>query len=119
LALVSIVEDEDDIDEIGMAKTVNKMALPGDLLGEQSITYIFLKSSKSTKHSQAYRPCGREELLAEGIEPMIGYDPHTMSKRIGKMAKYVITRPDFFIHSVATNEEELARNGKTIADYFS
>lgn len=119
LALVSIVEDEDIVDEISMAKTIGRMALPGDLLREKNVTYLCLRLGKSTKDSQVYRPCGRDELLAEGIEPMTGYDPHTLAKRIGSAAKYVIVRPDFFIHSVASSVEELFGNGRVIAEYFT
>ena len=119
LALVAIVKGENEVDEISMAKAIGRMALPGDLLGGENVTYLCLGLSRSTKDSQVYRPCGREELLAEGIEPMIGYDPHTLAKRIGRAAKYVIVRPDFFIHSVASSVEELFSNGKTIAEYFT
>lgn len=119
LALLTIVEDEDDVDEISMAKTTGRMNLPGELLGEESVTYLCLGSGKSTKGSQVYRPCGREELLAEGIEPVIGYNPHTLAKKIGSAAKYVIIRPDFFVHSVAVSVEELLDNGRTIVEYFS
>jgi hypothetical protein len=119
LALVNIVEDEGDVDEISMVKTIERMAVPGVLLGDENVTYLCLGLGKRIKNSQVYRPCGREELLAEGIEPMIGYEPYTLVKRIGSAAKYIIVRPDFFIHSVASSVEELFENGRTIAEYFT
>jgi hypothetical protein len=41
-----------------------------------------------------------------------------MERCIGKKTKYVIVRPDFCIHSMASNERELVENIKEIRRYF-
>lgn len=46
-------------------------------------------------------PCNREELVRAGVEPMRGYDERSFERRVGAKAKYVLVRPDCFVHSVA------------------
>lgn len=118
LSVIAIVEKKDDVDEISLAKSIRRMSLPGGLLTEESITFLRLGSGKSITNQQVYRPCGREELLAEGFDLINGYNVDTLKNRIGSAAKYVILRPDFYIHSVASTEEELLDNARTIAEYF-
>lgn len=118
LSLIAIVEKGDDVDEIGLAKSISRLSLPGELLTEEAIILLCLESGKTFTDQRVYRPCRREELLAEGIVPINGYDVNSLKNRIGSAAKYVILRPDFYIHSVASTERDLLDNARTIVEYF-
>lgn len=70
------------------------------------MTYLCLAGSGNADQKQQtyYTCCKSEELLREGITPIKGVTTRQRCKnRLGKLAKYVVLRPDFFIHSVASD----------------
>jgi hypothetical protein len=71
-----------------------------------------------------YHPCPPTELSSIGIETLKGYHEDAIQNRVWrglkgvKGAKYVIVRPDFFVHSVARDLEGLGRNLQSVRAYF-
>lgn len=123
LALVVIVKEDEEVDSEGIADMIGKSALPAGILTNESITLLQLDKGKAARpeekaSQQKYFPCTREDLLAQGINPVNGYDETTVRKRIGKRAKYVILRPDFYIHSIARDEKEFLENVQEVSRYF-
>ncbi|MCJ1297267.1 hypothetical protein MMC08_000053 [Hypocenomyce scalaris] len=123
LALIVIVRGDEQVDEAGVAKFIEGTELPGGILTPESITLLHLDNRKAAPYKSnpsqlKYRPCSHADLLAEGVRPINGYDEKSLERRIGKAAKYVIVRPDFYIHSIASDEEELLKNVQEIARYF-
>jgi len=122
LSLVVILRNE-EADEKALAKLVEQTAVPEGIFSAESIVFLQIDtkvtcSDKGCGLQMHYRPCSRQELLEEGIKPITGYDDKTLSRQIGKSAKYVILRPDFYIHSVASNEKEFLENSQAVARYF-
>jgi hypothetical protein len=123
LALINIVRGYEEVDENVLEKCIQKMALPRELFNEQNVTFLHINNetsepNKTSVFQEHYHICGPKHLLAHGIKPINGYDEKSLERRVGKKAKYILMRPDFYIHSVASNEEELLENAQQIARYF-
>jgi hypothetical protein len=63
-------------------------------------------------------PCTTEELAGEGITPIRGYKPTAVQDRVGPSATLVLVRPDFFVHSVASDVKGMAENLQKVGEYF-
>ena len=124
LALVVIVRESDETNDSRVAKSIQNAALPSQILNGKGITFLLLGNQGLTlqcrqeSNRPLYRPCGAAELLKEGIKPIDGYDEKTLERRIGRSARFVVVRPDFYIHSVASDEGELVENLGEIVQYF-
>jgi hypothetical protein len=123
LALFVIVRGQEQVDEARMAEVTSSFSIQGQNFVERNVTYLSLDREggimpKSSSLPQLYYPCSSQQLKAEGIYPVKGYDEGSMERCIGKKAKYVIVRPDFCIHSMASDERELVENIKEIRRYF-
>ncbi|KAI9835131.1 MAG: hypothetical protein M1819_002500 [Sarea resinae] len=123
LALVVVLRGDETADLADVEKSIEKAALPGGILTKESVTFLRLDSLEASlqdeKISQReYRPCSHKDLVAQGIQPITGYDEKTLERRIGIGAKYVIVRPDFYIHSVASDETGFSENVQEIGRYF-
>ncbi|KAF8854801.1 FAD/NAD(P)-binding domain-containing protein [Acephala macrosclerotiorum] len=123
LALIYIVRGYEEVEEKALAECIQKMAFPGEVFTKQNVTFLHIDNeipdpNKTAVFQEHYHTCGAKHLLMHGIKPINGYDEKSLERRVGKRAKYVIMRPDFFIHSVASNEEELLENAGQIARCF-
>ncbi|TVY44103.1 3-(3-hydroxy-phenyl)propionate/3-hydroxycinnamic acid hydroxylase [Lachnellula subtilissima] len=124
LSLVVIVRNNEEVDELAVEKMVEKASLPAGILTVESIIFLRigneeLDSENWRTFQHQYRLCSKDELLSEGICPVDGYDEKTIERRIGRAAKYLILRPDFYIHSIAIDEKDFLANAQTIAEYFT
>jgi hypothetical protein len=121
LALLIVIRGAEGDNEADVAEILREVDLPGRILTQDSVKFLHLDNKGAAPKDpslQHYYPCSRMELLAFDIKPINGYDEKTLEKRIGKRAKYIILRPDFYIHSVASSKAMLLQNVQKIAKYF-
>jgi FAD binding domain len=124
LALLVIVRKAEDGDSIAIEEVLRVADLSEHLLTAMDVTLFCLNSSAGeslTKlgiDQETYYPCKPSELLEEGITPIKGYHETSVLDRLCSSAKYVLVRPDFFIHSVAADITELLANLRKVKDYF-
>ena len=96
--------------------------LPPEVLSLDSVTFLLdgpqqsqMEDGKKSE-AAAYYACSAAELEAEGHTPIKGYDERSLIRRLGSSAKFVIVRPDFFIHSIAAEAAEFHQNAKSLLD---
>lgn len=122
LSLIVVVRGDED-NHAGVEEFIEKGALPDGIFTEDNIIFLYLNNSDNTSDDreipqQQYRPCKHADLVIQGITPLQGYDEMTLERQIGKETNYVIVRPDFYIHSVASDKKELLENVQEIRKYF-
>ncbi|KAK3380614.1 hypothetical protein B0T24DRAFT_697177 [Lasiosphaeria ovina] len=123
--LVFVRRDSPAVEHAQIAEILKVADLPRDMLTMEDVTLYFIDGSSSETSTarpepglEAYYPCTTEELAGEGITPIKGYHHTSVEDRYGSSAKFVLVRPDFIVHSVASSGEELLANlGKT-GEYF-
>ncbi len=125
LALLVLVDQPQDVDQAQLSSILEQSRLPSQIISTDSITFLLRKNDESDKpfngttDCQLYSPCSVRQLEESGITAIKGYDMNSLSIRLGRRAKYIIVRPDFFVHSVATSVEELKHNVSEIRAYLS
>lgn len=96
--------------------------LPDDLLTMEDVTFYHVHSRNlevsSETNGHIYYPCTTEELAEQGITPINGYRHTAVEERLGDSAKFVLARPDFFVHSVASDVNGMANNLQKVRAYL-
>ena len=119
-AMLVMTKQHEVIDLNLISNLIQEAGFPQGILSIDSVTFLEdrapINETEDQKRSEAavYYPVSAKELELEGITPINAYDERTLSRRVGGSAKYVIVRPDFFIHSVATTPEEFKQNAKLL-----
>ena len=124
-ALIVVLRKGEVIDDAQVRSTIASANIPPGLFTAENVVYLrvdgrsknLLLDSKTTE--SIYWVCEEKALEQEGITPIPGYDALTIQRKVGQYAKYVVVRPDFYIHSVARNESELQSNLMELAEYFT
>lgn len=123
--LIVFVRCPADADPKDVEEAIRAADLPEEIISAKDVTYYCLNPqagetlSKLGMEQQAYYPCKLEELSEEGITPIMGYRETAVQDRYASSTKYVLMRPDFFVHSVAANAGELQANLQKLKEYFS
>ena len=105
-----------------VADLIANAGFPPKILSTDSVTFLLdsLQQSETgdqeISEAEFYHPCSIKELEATGITPINGYDEKTLMRRVGSSAKFVILRPDFFIHSIAATPTEFQQNAKVLLE---
>jgi len=121
LALVILVRDDEVAEPAEIGKVLEAISMPKEILTSQDARYLCLTDRKkvfNTCELQTYFPCKEDELLKEGIEPVKGYNEEALERKFEPSVKYIVLRPDCFIHSVANDLEGLSANLKKVRAYF-
>lgn len=125
IALLVLVQDAIELKNIDVRSIFNKAALTEAVISLESVTFL-LKSplGDGTKidadfFSSVFNICTAADVTAAGITPVNGYNEKSLIRRLGSSARFVIVRPDFFIHSVAADEMELQENARHLLDLVS
>lgn len=119
LSIVILVKSPKDFKPAAIEKVLQKVGLHEELLRFEDISYLDLTREGMTRSTAIYRPCTLEDLEKCGISCLKGYNRDAIQNRLLSSAKYVILRPDFFIHSVASDLNELHVNLQAVQEYFS
>ncbi|KXG48295.1 Monooxygenase, FAD-binding [Penicillium griseofulvum] len=120
IAVLVLVKKASDFDPASVDTAVEELKIPGDLLASENITYINLTGGNLTSKNgvTAWNPCSADALEQADITPVLAYNKDALQSRVPSSAKYVILRPDFFIHSVASDLRGLKANLQHAKDYF-
>lgn len=121
----SVADAETAVREVDEA--IYQAGVSPELLTTMDVTYYCLASKgivakileKLDLADQTYYPCREEELKEEGISLIRGYCETAVQDRYPSSTKYVLMRPDFFVHSLAANGRELRANLQAVNEYFS
>ena len=123
-SLLVLVRNSDDVDPAELMELLVEANLPDNILTMDDVTYYHINPHRqglttSTKlGGEIYHPCTAEELVEEGINPIRGYSHTAVEDRLPRSVRFVLLRPDFFIHSAALNTTQLSRNLREVRDYF-
>lgn len=120
LSILVLVKKPSDLDPVGIADMLKASDLPDQILTMDDVSYLDVSGRMELiKHdSQTYFPCSKEYLKKQDIVPINGYNEAAIQNRLASSAMYVIIRPDFFIHSVATDLPTLRENLSKVKEYF-
>lgn len=122
MSLVVLVKRPADYGPDALYATVKDVGLPEELFDFKDISYLNLtgqERANGDKSTAIYHPCPVEELDRHGITSLQGYNKDAVQNRLQSSAKYILLRPDFFIHSVARDLNQLRRNLESVQEYFS
>ncbi|KAK3367751.1 hypothetical protein B0H63DRAFT_565657 [Podospora didyma] len=122
LSLLVLARNASDFDRTEIAGVLKVSDLSDDILTMEDVTYYDINNmytEQSDSGIEAYHPCTTEELRKEGITPINGYEHTAMQDRFPRSAKFVLVRPDFLVHSVAANGDELLANLQQARAYWS
>lgn len=123
LSLVVLVRDGQGISPAEVAQLIKQADLPGGILTMEDVTFFHCSGRESDvvdpelAVTECY-PCTTEQLAEEGITPIRGYLPTAIQERVGPSANLVLLRPDFFVHSVASDVKGMAENLQKAGEYF-
>lgn len=121
-ALIVVNKPNEPIELDDVSSLIAEAGFPPEILSMDSVTFLLEGNQQSQTEDQgklgaaAFYPCSAAELKAAGEVPINGYDEKSLTRRLGPRAKFVIVRPDFFIHSIAADVAEFRRNAKTLLD---
>lgn len=121
LSILVLVRSPQDIDSASIAEAIRASGVSSMILSTEDITYLDLSGRLQAQQEtgkRIYHACPTSELLMEGITTLRGYHEDAIQNRLQKGVKYVLLRPDFFIHSVAMDLPGLQRNLGTVREYF-
>ncbi len=122
LSLLVIVRDGQSIDPADVAQLIAAADLPEGLLTMEDVTFFRVSGKDRDVKPEIpvakYAPCTSEELAGEGITAIKGYSPTAVEDRVDRSANLVLLRPDFFVHSVASDLEGMAENLQKVGEYF-
>ncbi len=123
LSLMVIVRDgRQTISPEEVARMIKEADLPEGIISMEDVTFYRVGAKKAAPKSDVrvaeYFPCTIEELAKEGIKPITGYRATSVEDRLGSSANLVLLRPDFFVHSVASDVKGMAANLQKVGEYF-
>ncbi|SPO07711.1 related to monooxygenase [Cephalotrichum gorgonifer] len=124
ISLLVVVRNAREVDPAEVAETLAAAALPETIITMDDVTYYHINGSgqdidiDTKAGGEVYQPCNAEELTREGITPIQGYNYTAVQDRLASSAKFVLLRPDFFVHSVASDADGLLKNLKEVGAYF-
>jgi hypothetical protein len=122
LSLLVIVRNGKTVDPADIAQLIKEADLPEGLLTMADVTFFRVDGKRGDLESGVpvaeYSPCTVEELAKDGITPIRGYSPSAVQDRVGRSANLVLLRPDFFVHSVASDIKGMAENLQKVGEYF-
>ncbi|GME62549.1 hypothetical protein M1819_002500 [Neofusicoccum parvum] len=105
---------------------LGRAAVEEELVSMSAVTFLMRTGRrrlaverKDAERHGVYLPCPKDELIRAGVEPIEGYDERSFERRLGSKAKYVIVRPDCFVHSVADTAEEFLKNLSHVQEALS
>ena len=120
LALLVLIEDATEVVPEDIKHMLQEADLGDAVLPMSSVTFL-CRHSRSESNAAVneitypvYYPCRRVELAAAGIDAIKGYNELSLTTRLGSSARFVIARPDFFVHSIARSAEDFQRNAKEL-----
>jgi hypothetical protein len=120
LALLVLVEDATEVRPVEIKQMLKEGDLGDEVLSMSSVTFL-CHHSKSKSNAMVdetacpvHYPCTRTELAAAGISAIKGYNETSLKTRLGASARFIIARPDFFVHSIARTAEEFHWNAKEL-----
>lgn len=126
LALLVLVDRPTQATSSEMLRLLRSANFAEDIISMHSVTFLSrypaTKNDDSKNHHPVeglYYPCTRSDLEKAGIVVMEGYNEKSILTRVGETARFVVVRPDLFIHSVARTVEELSQNLADIKDFLS
>ncbi|KAL2861194.1 uncharacterized protein BJX67DRAFT_375520 [Aspergillus lucknowensis] len=127
LGLVVFVRSAADAEAAvqGVEAAIRESGVSAELLTAMDATYYCLDVGsvptlkKMGVEDQTYCPCKEEELREEGIRPIKGYRDTAVQDRYASSTRYVLVRPDFFVHSLAVDRKELRACLEAVNQYFS
>ncbi|KAF9895305.1 hypothetical protein FE257_000209 [Aspergillus nanangensis] len=120
LSIVVLVRSPVDAVQSTLAKVIKQSGIPDEILTEDSITYLDVSKDGvlGEEYDVAWRPCSGSELQDIDITPISGYQKEAIQNRLPPSTKYILLRPDFFIHSTSTDVSGLQRNLQQVKEYF-
>ncbi|KAJ5467404.1 MonooxygenaseFAD-binding [Penicillium sp. IBT 31633x] len=120
IAILVLVRKASDFDPAAVEGTIEHLKLPSALLGSENVTYVNLTGADlaSKNGVTAWRTCSKRDLEEVDITPVHEYNRDALGKRVPYSAKYIILRPDFFMHSVASDLSGLKGNLQHVKEYF-
>jgi hypothetical protein len=124
LALLVLIDDATEVRPAEIKRMVKEADLGDEVLSMSSLTFL-CRHPKSDNYavpgeisSAVYYPCTRAQLTQAGIIAIKGYKETSLSTRLGSAARFIVARPDFFVHSVARSVEEFHQNANDIRKSF-
>jgi len=106
-----------------VAAALKESDLQADLLTMDGVSFYQKSGSRSQGAEvgslDCYHPCTAGQLAGEGITPLKGYRHTSLQDRFGPTTRFVLVRPDFFVHSVASDVGGLLENLRKVKEYFS
>jgi hypothetical protein len=121
LALVVLVKEDEVVELAEIGRVLESVSMPKQILASEDIRCLILTDRQwglNTCKFQTYFTCKENELLREGIEPVKGYHEQALERHFKPSARYIVLRPDCFIHSVANDLEGLTVNLQKVRAYF-
>lgn len=124
LSLLVLVRDEPRFDPAQVMELLREADLPEGILTMGNVTFYHVNcqgaglAMNAKSGSAEYYPCTTEELVREGVNPIQGYSSTAVEDRLGSSASLVLVRPDFYVHSVASNIGGMATNLQHVREYF-
>ncbi|PLN82185.1 FAD/NAD(P)-binding domain-containing protein [Aspergillus taichungensis] len=123
LSLLVLVKRPADLDPVAVRAVLKEADLPEALISAHDVSYLDISAergcTRDSKASFVFYPCSPEELDSHGVTCLQGYNRNAIQERLHSSVRYVLLRPDFFIHSVARDVGELRQNLKSVQDYLS
>lgn len=125
LSLMIMVRNPADVSPEAVAKVLEAADLPENLLTMDEVTFYNVTGSGRTLDislelgGEICSPCTIEDLAEESIKPITGYSSTAVQDRLASSTKFVLLRPDFFIHSAASDLQGLSRNLEDVRKYFT
>jgi hypothetical protein len=120
LALLVLVNDATEAAPEDIKHMLREADLGDAVLPMSAVTFLCRHPRRESSAAvneiayPVYYPCRRGELAAAGIDAIKGYNEMSLVSRLGSSARFVIVRPDFFVHSVARSVEDFQRNAKEL-----
>lgn len=123
LGLMVVTSIDRQMKEADTARPTREMALEAGIFSQQNITYVCLDNyaerlGESDTIVKLWHPCTSDDLKAQAIKPVKGYNPNALLERIGRGTKYLIIRPDTYVYAIAKNDQELQERIEEIRSYF-
>jgi hypothetical protein len=125
LSLLVLVKDLPSVGHREIAEVLRTSELPENILTMDDVTFYHIHSGienipvKPETVAEVYYSCTTKELVGEGISPIKGYRSTSVQDRLGSSARFVLLRPDFFVHSVALDVKGLFKNLQRVREYFT
>ncbi|KAK2811067.1 hypothetical protein FQN50_002402 [Emmonsiellopsis sp. PD_5] len=125
MGLLVLVRSPTDGDPNVVEDVLRAADLPETILSSEDVTFFCINSqagdslAKLGVEKKTFYPCTAAEASSEGMRIIKGYNQSAVQDRFARSVKYVLIRPDFFVHSVASNAEELSTNLGKVKEYFS